>query len=386
MQNVNWTRLYTALALALALFVGSSFGVRAQDHAAPVAGAPAAGAPAAGAPANPTAQLDDPAPGTEHGAEANQTGGEAHEAPNAFTPHAGTWINPIARKIFGQGDPVAEDENHHPYPAGAKRGVEVHFSNVKYDYLVISFVLMAGLAIFGVVAARKATIRPEGKPNSAANSFEAAADGYRDYLIGVMGVDLANKYAPLISSFFFTILLFNWIGLIPGLMSPTANPNVPFALAFVSFFMVHIIAIKETGLKAWFLHLVGEPRWMAPLMFPLHVVGELVKPVSLALRLLGNVFGEEVVVAKLIGLALLAGIGLGLPTFIPFQLPIMLLGVFFGFLQALVFSTLLAIYIAILGTHHDHDHDAHNAHGHVEHTHVSGHHEYVAHSTELTIG
>jgi hypothetical protein len=69
---------------------------------------------------------------------------------------------------------------------------------------------------------------------------------------------------------------------------------------------------------------------------------------------------------------------------IPIQLPFMLLGTFFGFLQALVFSTLLAIYISILSTHHD-DHDEHNAHGHVEHVRLHGHSEIVGHPSESTI-
>lgn len=370
--------------LALLFVFSMSFGIaRAQDHSAPNAAANTAS----------TDSLSD----VTHGAETPGAGGHTethggghgkgdHKPANAFTPHAGTWVNWIGRLFSGEPTPYAikTDPNHTPYKAGEKRGPEVHFKNVTYDYLVISFLLMGLLALAGTMAAKKARIRPEGKPNSLAHGFEAAADGFLNYLRGVMGEDLARKYAPLISSFFFTILLFNWIGLVPGMMSPNANPNVPFALALVSFFMVHIIAIKETGIKAWFLHMVGEPRWMAPLMFPLHVVGELVKPVSLALRLLGNVFGEEVVVAKLIGLSLLVAAALGLPTFLPLQLPIMLLGVFFGFLQALVFSTLLAIYIAILGTHHD-DHDEHNAHGHVEHVRSGGHSQTVAHGTEVPV-
>ncbi|HEX8552620.1 MAG TPA: F0F1 ATP synthase subunit A [Abditibacteriaceae bacterium] len=324
------------------------------------------------------------AAGSDHGAGHGAGHGDGHETPNAFTPHAGTVLNPIARGIFGLPAPVATKEDHSPYKAGEKRGAEVHFTNVKYDYIVMAFIIMGTLGLVGAVAAKKARIRPEGKPMSLTNVVEASADGFQNYLVGVMGQNLAYKYAPLIASFFFTILFFNWIGLVPGLIAPTANPNVPFALALVSFFMVHIIAIKETGFKAWFMHLVGEPVWMAPLMFPLHVIGELVKPVSLALRLLGNVFGEEVVIAKLIGLAILAAAGLGLPTFIPIQFPILILSVFFGLLQAMVFSTLLAIYIAILGTHHgDHGHD--DAHGHEEHVRLNGHHETISVSGQTTV-
>jgi hypothetical protein len=69
---------------------------------------------------------------------------------------------------------------------------------------------------------------------------------------------------------------------------------------------------------------------------------------------------------------------------IPLQFPIMCLGVFFGALQALVFSTLLAIYISILATHHD-DHDEHNLHGHVEHDVIAGHKQTIGHPTESTL-
>jgi hypothetical protein len=90
------------------------------------------------------------------------------------------------------------------------------------------------------------------------------------------------------------------------------------------------------------------------------------------------------VVAQIAGLAIAALATMGLPPIIPFQLPIMMLGLFFGFLQALVFSTLLAIYISTMSTHHD-DHDAHNVHGHTEHVHVHGHDEVVAHPTQATL-
>jgi F-type H+-transporting ATPase subunit a len=165
---------------------------------------------------------------------------------------------------------------------------------------------------------------------------------------------------------------------VPGLIAPTSNANVPIGLAIVAFFATHVIAIKEVGIKSWFMHFVGEPKWLAPLNFPLHLIGELIKPVSLSIRLLCNVFGEEMVVIQLVGLAM-ASLPLWLP--IPFQFPVMMLGVLFGFLQALVFSTLLAIYISILSTHHD-DHDGH---GHVEHVDVGGKHQTVAHATQSPV-
>ncbi len=323
-------------------------------------------------------------------------------APHAEAPHAvfdaehGSWFNVLARNIFTSSaeKQQMEESKHEIEQLRAKQASgqkltpveEEHIFHgpyiAKYDYLLVTPLLWLGLAVVMVSAARKAKIRPAGKPASSANLIEAAVDGFQDYLVGVMGEPLARKYTPLIASFFFTILVSNWLGLVPGMLAPTSTPTIPIALAVVAFLAVHIIAIKEAGFKSWFMHFVGEPKWLAPLNFPLHIVGELVKPLSLSLRLLCNVFGEEQVVVVLTGLAV-SMLPIWLP--IPFQLPMLFLGTFFGFLQALVFSTLLAIYVSILATHHD-DHDAHNSHGHVEHDEVKGRHQIVGHSSEMTVG
>lgn len=311
------------------------------------------------------------APGSH---EAGSDAGESsHNGPeeqvSTFYPHAGTWFNGVTRKIFGQGEVRKHGE---------------HWTNIGQDFIVIAVLIMVGLALLGFVAARGLKVRPEGKPHSLANATEAAVEGFQNYLVGVMGERMARKYMPLIATFFFTILLMNWMGLVPGLLAPTSNPNVPIGLAIVAFFAVHIIAIREAGFKSWFMHFVGEPKWLAPLNFPLHIMGELIKPLSLSLRLLCNVFGEEMVVTQIALMAIGIAAALHLPAIIPLQLPFMLLGVFFGALQALVFSTLLAIYISILSTHHD-DHDSHNAHGDVEHDRINGREQIVAHPTEATL-
>jgi F-type H+-transporting ATPase subunit a len=299
--------------------------------------------------------------------------GDASEKAGTFDPHAGTWVNGLTRMFTGEDTPKIEGHHgeHHV----------VNIKSIRYDYLVLALLVMLGLGSLATIGARKAHIRPSGKASSLPNMVEAAADGFRDYLVGIMGRDMAMKYAPLIASFFFSILFMNWLGLVPGMLAPTSNPNVPIALALVAFIAVHVIAIKEAGVKSWFMHFVGEPIWLAPLNFPLHMIGELIKPLSLAMRLLCNVFGEEMVIATLTGLAITV-----LPDWlpIPFQLPMLFLGTFFGALQALVFSTLLAIYIAILSTHHD-DHDEHNIHGHVEHTQVGGRETIVGHPSEMSL-
>jgi F-type H+-transporting ATPase subunit a len=358
----------------------------------------------------------DSATGDKH--ENNQGGEESGSRP-VFEAEHGTWFNILARNLFATpaekahmkhaeemvpaaiakaqagGTPTAAEQKDttfmnafeaatqqkqgtKPLSDEQKAALGVHYT-AKYDFLLYTPLLWALLAITLVGAARKIKIRPQGKPASTANVVEAALAGFQDYLISVMGNDLARKYTPLIASFFFTILVSNWLGLIPGMVAASAQPAIPIALAITAFIAVHIIAIKEAGFKSWIMHFVGEPIWLAPLNFPLHIVGELIKPLSLSLRLLCNVFGEEAVVVTLAGLAI-SILPVWLP--IPFQLPMLFLGTFFGFLQALVFSTLLAIYISIFATHHD-EHD----HASTEHaTDLEGHKHIVAHPGEATVG
>jgi len=325
-----------------------------------------------------------------HGDEAGH-GEEAGPRP-VFEPEHPTWFNIIARNIFATQEEKAHMADAEKevnalkarQAAGEKLSPEesehiakgVHYV-AKYDWLLYTPLLWILLALYFVGAAKKARIRPEGKASSSANVAEWLVESFQDYLISVMGNELARKYTPLLASFFFTILVSNWLGLVPGMMAASAQPGIPIALAIVAFLSVHIIAIKETGVKTWFMHFVGEPLWLAPLNFPLHLVGELIKPLSLSFRLLCNVFGEEAVVVTLAGLAV-SMLPIWLP--IPFQLPMLFLGTFFGFLQALVFSTLLAIYISIFATHHGDDHDAEHAHDH------NGHEHIVGHPTQLTVG
>ena len=296
------------------------------------------------------------------GETAHAEGGHEEEPRPVFEPEHGTWFNGLTRAIFGVA-PAAP--GHHPV--------------VKYDFLVVTALLWALLAVALVSVARKRTIRPEGKAASFGNTVEAAVEAFQDYLIGVMGEPLGRKYTAFISAFFFTILVSNWLGLVPGMLAPSSIPAIPIALAIVGFVMVHVFAIKEAGLKSWFMHFVGEPIWLAPLNFPLHIVGELIKPLSLSLRLLCNVFGEEQVVATLTLMAVTL-LPIWLP--IPLQFPMLILGTFFGFLQALVFSTLLAIYISIFATHHD-EHDHPSTEHAVEN---DGDKQIVGHPAALTVG
>jgi F-type H+-transporting ATPase subunit a len=107
-------------------------------------------------------------------------------------------------------------------------------------------------------------------------------------------------------------------------------------------------------LGGYLRHFAGEPAWLAPLNFPIHVIGELARPLSLAIRLFGNIFGEDFVLAILIFLM----------GFVPVQALIFPLAVFTSFVQALVFAILTSVYIATMTVHEDHGHEHDHAHEH----------------------
>lgn len=211
---------------------------------------------------------------------------------------------------------------------------------VPMTWLVI--LLFAGVSFF---ATRRMTNKMPGKLQ---NILELIVGSLDNFVIGIIGPD-GGKFTSLIGTFFLFILSMNLLGLIPGFKSPTSNLNTTVALAVVAFILVQYHSIRIAGIKAYLLHFVGNPWWLAPLNIPIHIIGELAKPVSLSFRLYGNIFGEDMVILILATLA--ASI---LPAFIPFpvQLPMLFFGIFTSFVQALVFSMLTSVYIAV-GISHD---------------------------------
>jgi len=222
------------------------------------------------------------------------------------------------------------------------------------DLVLNAYFVVLLLSILAILGTRKLQRVPE---SGLQNFLEYVVESLGGFFGGVLG-ESGQKYAPFISSIFIFILSLNMLGLVPGFQAPTADPNTTLALGITTVLIVQIIAIKESGFTGYIKHLMGEPLWLFPLQFPIHVVGELSKALSLSIRLFGNIFGEETVTLTLVAL----GVGLlriadTIP-FIPAHLPMMFLGLLFGFIQALVFSLLSAIYIVMFLEHHDEAHEA----------------------------
>jgi F-type H+-transporting ATPase subunit a len=167
-----------------------------------------------------------------------------------------------------------------------------------------------------------------------------------------------HNYLPLISTLGLFILLGNYAGLIPGLMSPTSSINVTLGCALTTWTYYHAQGIKEQGLFKYILHFgapPGSPLWLFPIMFVIEIISHLSRVLSLSLRLFGNIFGEELLILIL---------GSIVPFLVP--LPIMLLGLITGGLQAFIFVLLSIIYLqGAVAVEHAEDAHGHDApHGH----------------------
>ncbi|HEX6182916.1 MAG TPA: F0F1 ATP synthase subunit A, partial [Pyrinomonadaceae bacterium] len=133
-------------------------------------------------------------------------------------------------------------------------------------------------------------------------TLETGVLAIRDLLADNVGPQ-GMKYLPVIGTFGMLILVSNLMGLVPGLMSPTASTSVTFALGITSFVYYNAIGIKENGLFGHLRHFAGPVLWLAPLMFPIELISNLVRPVSLGVRLFGNLFGDEQILGTISNLA-----------------------------------------------------------------------------------
>jgi F-type H+-transporting ATPase subunit a len=219
-----------------------------------------------------------------------------------------------------------------------------------------------------------------------------------EYLANITAASTSRwrGYVALVIGLFLMILVANWLGLLPGVgtmgvihhegehetLVPFVRPasadlNFTLGLAIVTFVTFVWWAIRLHGPIGYLKELVGEPRYMAPLMFPIHLISELSRLVSLSMRLFGNVFAGEVLLATMLALTTAAVFVLPLAFFVP---AIFLgLELIFGAVQALVFALLTMTYITMAiaereGGHGASEHDEHASDG-TEHTAPTGTHE-----------
>jgi len=201
---------------------------------------------------------------------------------------------------------------------------EHHLVVVSYTWFV-----MAMLALFSFLATRRMNILP----GRFQNVMEVIIGGFDSLLNDTMGHE-GRKYFPLIATLGLYILTSNLLGLIPGFESPTANLNTTVSLAIVVFVMTHAVGVKVHGVK-YFKQFMGPVWWLTPLMMPIEIISHLSRPLSLSVRLFGNIMGEDIVLAVVLLLV---------PLLVP--LPVFVLMIFTSCIQTLVFMLLAMMYIA----------------------------------------
>ena len=229
---------------------------------------------------------------------------------------------------------------------------------VHYEALLFSLLIAALICLLAFIASREAKMIP----GNLQNAVEALVETLHDFVVGILGPKYGRRYLPFLGTLFIYILAMNLFGLIPFMHSPTASLNVTVALALTVFVYVQYTGIRGLGIVGYLDHLIGTPRdvisWLlVPLMLPIHVLGELAKPISLSCRLFGNVFGEDMLLVAFATLGIItlpiAKVPFGLPLHLLF-IPLALLS---SVLQALVFTVLSTVYFLLMLPHDDHGHE-----------------------------
>jgi len=211
----------------------------------------------------------------------------------------------------------------------AALGMEHPFA---YSHVAHSWFVMILLVLSAILFVRGIRLLP----TKGQNFFEVLVGGLENFMVDITGPE-GKFFFPYIGTIFLYILVSNLIGLIPGFNSPTANLNTTLSMALCTFAYTHIIGIKFHGVK-YIRHFLGPVLWLAPLMFPIEVIGHCARVMSLSVRLFGNIFGKEMV------LTILFALGGGLAGLCLAPLPILFLGILVSFIQALVFMLLSIMY------------------------------------------
>ncbi len=253
----------------------------------------------------------------EHGATSVQAEEESHELPNLIT---------FISKSFAE----------------------------HYDSLVYALFVALMLIVVATITYR----RRQMIPGRLQNLVEMLLESLYNMVVSVMGKKYAMQYTPFLGTLFIYIWFMNLIGLIPFFKSSTSSVLTTGALAITVFVYVQYSAFRKLGAWGYLHHLMGSPKdavtWvLAPLNLVIHLIGELAKPTSLALRLFGNVTGEDILIAAFVMLGISFMGMFGSPIGFPFQVPFIFLAILTSTIQALVFAMLATIYFALVMPHEE---------------------------------
>jgi F-type H+-transporting ATPase subunit a len=228
-----------------------------------------------------------------------------------------------------------------------------HVFHIPAHTIALTFGSLVFLAIGIYYRAKVSTVANVVIPDkgiSVRNIVESLAQMMMNTARSVMGEESTKRYFPYVIFVFCFILITNVMGVFPGSMSPNQNLNTTLALGIFTFIYFNFQGIRAVGFVNYMKHFAGPMPALAILIFPIEIISISVRPISLALRLRGNMDGDHLILGIFSELV---------PYIVP--IPFYAMGIFVGFLQAFVFTLLTMIYIGMATAHHDHDeHEAHH--------------------------
>lgn len=250
--------------------------------------------------------------------------------------HHSLWIVEFFNAIFG------------PMVAAVRRALGMAVepgAQLIPDHIVMCAVIVLFVTALGLFVRSRLSVEHPGRLQIVLEEIVGLFENLLKTNIGPKGA----RFLPLVGGIGIFIFLANQLGKIPGFMSPTASLNTTLGCALTVWVYYHYQGIKEQGIGPYIKHFAappGAPIFIAPIMFPIEIISHLSRVMSLSLRLFGNIFGEEMVVLILASIV---------PFIVP--LPMMVLGLITGTLQAFIFMLLTMIYLAgAVHTEHDEEH------------------------------
>ncbi len=221
--------------------------------------------------------------------------------------------------------------------------IQWHVFGVTLNGDTITGTLIAGaiILVLGLLVARRSS---SGRPSKLQIATELVLRQVEDQVEGSLGIRTAPWVVPFAFSLFMFILIANWLAILPTghhpeyAPPPASDVNLTYALALAVVVTMHVTGIKRQGLR-YYAHIFEKPRFL----FPLRIIEEIIRPVTLALRLFGNIFAGTIMVALL---AALPAAILWLP-----QVLWKLFDMFIGLIQAFIFGLLTVLYLSTIKPH-----------------------------------
>jgi len=199
------------------------------------------------------------------------------------------------------------------------------------DHVIMALLVLVISAIVFPLASRRIS---RDNPGGFQHVLELVVGGVKDLLRDIVGHH-GDRYLYVIGGFMAFIFISNIFGIFFFLQPPTSNVNTTFALSLSAFLYFNIEGIRRQGLWHYLKHFMGPMPLLAPLMFPIELIGNFARILSLGMRLFGNILGEHTATGIFMGM---------LPFVLPW--PMMGLGIFGAFLQTFVFIMLTMVYIS----------------------------------------